>query len=297
MKIAIIGLGWLGVPLAKKLSQNYQVVGSKRTHTQIIAGVQIFPLTLPLDLSIKPNIWKSNPSIDGLFNQTDIIAIILPASRQPEILAEYFKSVDQLIDLAIDYGVCQIIFTSSTSVYGDKPGSYDETASCEPVTASGKVLLEVEKNLLQRLEHKVTILRLAGLAGYNRHPGRFFSNPTSQVNKIDGASSINFVHGEDVVSAIEYIIKLKENISSSARKISTIYNLCSSIHPSKNLFYAYSASQLGLPPPKFKGTMVDSLTEPSPQNNRIIDGSRIIREIGFTYSYPNPYNFDYSIPF
>ena len=59
----------------------------------------------------------------------------------------------------------RIIFTSSTSVYGDVEGVVKETTERRPVTASGKVLKELEDWLHNLPGTQVDILRLAGLVG------------------------------------------------------------------------------------------------------------------------------------
>lgn len=297
MKIAIVALGWLGLPLAKKLSLNHQVVGSKRTVQAGPLGVEVFPLTLPLNpLSLQDN-PNTRSHLEGLFAQTQSLVIILPASRQPQILAEYAQSVSDLVKLTIDYGIKQVIFTSSTSVYGDLPGRYNEDSPCQPTSGPGKVLVEVEQMLIEKLGPKVTILRLAGLAGYGRHPGRFFSSPHARADNINGDVGVNFVHGEDVIRAIEHLIHLYTQQGHPTQTNATIYNLCAPIHPSKTPFYAHSAAQLGLAAPVFKQNVRIETTHPMPQFNRIIEGTRIISEIGFAYQQPNPYYFNYTHPF
>ena len=47
------------------------------------------------------------------------------------------------------------------------------------------------------------ILRLAGLVGPGRHPGRFFAGKSAP----DGQHGVNLVHLEDVIGAIELLLQ------------------------------------------------------------------------------------------
>ena len=80
------------------------------------------------------------------------------------------------------------------------------------------------------------ILRLAGLVGPSRHPGRFFAGKSAP----DGQHVVNLVHLQDVVAAIELLLQ--------APKGGHIYNLCAPRHPARGLFYPQMARELGLPP-------------------------------------------------
>lgn len=97
----------------------------------------------------------------------------------------------------------RIIFTSSTSVYGDIDGMAKENTERRPVTASGRVLKELEDWLHNLPGTQVDILRLAGLVGPGRHPGRFFAGKSAP----DGQHGVNLVHLEDVIGAIELLLQ------------------------------------------------------------------------------------------
>ena len=66
------------------------------------------------------------------------------------------------MDSALAHRIPRIIFTSSTSVYGDAQGTVKETTPRNPVTNSGRVLEELEDWLHNLPGTSVDILRLAG---------------------------------------------------------------------------------------------------------------------------------------
>lgn len=111
--------------------------------------------------------------------------------------------MQELVDSALAYRIPRIIFTSSTSVYGDVQGIVKEGTPRNPVTASGRVLKELEDWLHNLPGTSVDILRLAGLVGPGRHPGRFFAGKTAP----DGHHGVNLVHLDDVVSAITLLLQ------------------------------------------------------------------------------------------
>lgn len=264
-KVAIVGLGWLGMPLALSLTaRGWQVAGSKTTEDGVEAarmcGIESYMLRL------EPELICDADDLDELMN-VDALVITLPARRSGPGEEFYLRAVQQIVDSALAYHIPRIVFTSSTSVYGKGQGAIKETASREPITSSGRVLKELEDWLHNLPGTSVDILRLAGLVGPGRHPGRFFAGKSAP----DGQQGVNLVHLEDVISAIALLLQ--------APKGGHIYNLCAPGHPSRATFYPQMARELGLEPPVFSN---------SAEKGRIIDGNRICSELGFEYQYPDP---------
>ncbi|MBS0847974.1 SDR family oxidoreductase [Citrobacter sp. JGM124] len=267
-KVAIIGLGWLGMPLALSLmARGYQVLGSKTTEDGVEAakmcGIESYSLVL------QPQMLCDSDALDALFN-VDALILTLPARRSGEGDDFYFQAVQQVVDTALAYGVPRIIFTSSTSVYGEGDGVVNEQSPLFPVTASGKTLKALESWLHSLPGTEVDILRLAGLVGPGRHPGRFLANKTHVAN---GQSGVNLVHLDDVIDALALLLQTPHG--------GHVYNLSAPEHPIREVFYPQMAKQLGLIPPQF-----DPHASGGP--GKLIDGSLICRELGFAYQYPDP---------
>ncbi|MFO6298776.1 SDR family oxidoreductase [Rahnella selenatireducens] len=269
-KISIIGLGWLGMPLAMALaSKGYNVVGSKTTPDGVDAarmiGIECFPLVFTPEMECEAE------DLEQLLN-VDALIITLPARRTVEGSELYFQAVQQLTDSALAHNVRRILFTSSTSVYGDHEGVMKEDAPLLPVSRSGIVLKELENWFHGLPNTSVDVLRLAGLVGGDRHPGRFMAGKT-QVK--GGQHGVNLVHQDDVVAAIILLLSLPKG--------GHTYNLCAPSHPVKAEFYPALARQMGLVPPTFA-------EEPSAGKGKIVDGDRICKELGFEYQHPDPRN-------
>lgn len=267
-KVAIIGLGWLGMPLAMSLvARGWQVTGSKTSQDGVEAarmcGIDSYLLHLD------PTLVCEAHDLDALMS-VDALVLTLPARRSGAGEDFYMQAVQEIVDSALAYRIPRIIFTSSTSVYGNPGGIVKETTPRNPATASGRVLKELEDWLHNLPGTSVDILRLAGLVGPARHPGRFFAGKTAP----DADQGVNLVHLEDVIAAITLLLQ--------SPKGGHIYNLCAPMHPSRGVFYPAMARQLGLEPPVF------TASNGPEKGKKEVDGSLISKELGFEYFYADP---------
>jgi nucleoside-diphosphate-sugar epimerase len=135
----------------------------------------------------------------------DALVITLPARRTGAGEGFYLQAVQEIVDTALAYHIPRIVFTSSTSVYGNVNGTVKENSPRLPQTASGQVLKELEDWLHNLPGTSVDILRLAGLVGPSRHPGRFFAGKSAP----DGQHVVNLVHLQDVVAASNCCCRLR----------------------------------------------------------------------------------------
>lgn len=267
--ITLIGLGWLGMPLAQALRlAGFQVKGSKTE----LHGVQAARLSgiATYQLKFTPEPECEYAVMDELL-ATDALIITLPVSRSAEAGNAYLQAIQILVDSALAYGQVQrIVFTSSTSVYGDHTGPCTEETVLQPVSSAGKTLLKVEQ-WLHALPHvAVDILRLAGLVGAGRHPGRFLAGRQGVPL---GRQGVNLVHQTDVINAIKLVLTTALG--------GQIFNLCAQQHPPRGEYYPAVARALGLTPPEF--------IDQSGASQKLIDGSAICRTLGFRYQYTDPY--------
>jgi len=227
--VSILGLGWLGWPLAQNFaSQGWQVKGTVRNiekaGLQRISSVKVLTFDFPVETRNLPELLKS-----------DVLIITIPPSKVGDYL-ELIQFLKNQINLT---QIKQVIFTGSTSVYPDCSAEVDETTKELPNSQGGKTLLDAEKLLLE-LSCTTTILRLGGLFGENRNPGKFLAGKEDLPNP-DGM--INLVEGCDVI-AIVTALAGQENQSE-------VYNVCNPKHPSRKAFYTKAAIELNLKPPVF----------------------------------------------
>lgn len=252
--VSILGCGWYGLALAKRLlSAGYQVKGSSTSpeKMELLASLSIQPFLL----NFQEDAIESDPE----FFQTDLLLIAIPPKRNTSEQASFLGKIQKIATLAQAQKVPQVIFISSTAVYGESNAEITSSTPAIPDTASGKAMLETEQWLSSNPSFTTTILRFAGLIGPGRNPGRFFAGKQDIPN---GQAPVNLVHQEDCV---EFTLALIEQAA-----FGHIYNVCSPDHPSKQVFYVKAAQQAQLPLPAFNDELLNwKIVSGAPSNTAL----------------------------
>ena len=261
--INLLGCGWLGFPLALDLiSRGFIVKGSTTSPEKIpvLKASGIDPILVQFDQSHpKPDLMEL---LDG-----DILIISIPPGRRNVDGPDNYKRMGETLTSQIPgSSISKLIFISSTSVYSDSNSVLTESSEISPQTTSGKVIAEIEKSLLA-LPIQVIVLRLAGLFGPGRSPGRFFAGKTNVPN---GFAPVNMIHQEEVIALINTLID-----SDTAKGI---YIGSTPSHPTKEEFYTLAARLEKLTEPDFI---------PEKLNWKIVESERVEKELGFSYRFPN----------
>lgn len=229
---AILGLGYLGRPLAQKLYENgYDVAAVKRrlTSDDINLPIRLDALDLNRTDGFQTALrqhWAGKPTWFCL----------LP----PSALDDYAATLQQWLQLAESLDVQHIIFTGSTSVYGDQVRECDETSPLSPQTDSAKQIAAVEKLLLDSRIPHVDILRLGGLYCAERHP---VTRLALKRNISGGRQPVNVLHRDSAVAAL-----FQTALNPGGKRIK---NVVEPNHPARAEFYSAEAAKLGLPAPDF----------------------------------------------
>jgi len=249
-RIALIGLGWLGMPLAQELqSKGYRLTVSSRNKEKLTYIETQGWMPLNFNAIASPNLSEVNA--EDLKSVQHLI-ITLPPST--------FKENTSLLKILLEKfdPNCQVIFTSSTGIYLNENRAYDETSAVDTSSLLG--VLE------QEIKHRSNycILRLAGLIGPKRHPVKFLLHQETREN---GAAEVNLVHQNDVIQAIIACISEEKN------KI--IYNVCYPDHPTRAEYYNEAAQFY----------YQKEITFNSGEKGRIILGNKIEKERKFKYSH------------
>lgn len=258
MKVGIIGLGWLGLPLAKSLlNKGYQVVGSTRSR----------PVNLNHErfshILFDPQ--KKRLSDVVHFNETEVAVLAFTPSKADEKM--YARDCVRVLDLLPP--ACKVILLSSSGVYPQREGIFQESdypLGSVRTNAVGYAELAVSSILRERL----TVIRLGGLTGPQRYPVTSMANSGKTYASLD---PVNLIHLEDAIGLIEHVITHKT--------WNETINGCSTEHPLKGPFYTEMARKLKITPPLF---------EAKKQLNRIISNEHSLK-IGYRYLYPDPFDF------
>jgi len=260
--VSILGCGWYGMELAKLLrQQNYQVKGSttspEKLSTLAREGISAHLLLL----------GKEESQINVDFFESDLLIICIPPKKSASAQNIFVDKINQLIHLIKDSPIQNVIFISSTAVYGEQNKSVKEDEALSPVTDSGKAILEAENLLKAQNDFQTTIIRFAGLIGPGRDPGKFFAGKTELPN---GRAPINLIHLDDCLSLTLQIIL--------QNAYGHTFNACAPDHPQKQKFYTRASIKAGLQKPSF----IDEL-----KNWKIIDGTLATKILNYNYLVAN----------
>mgnify|MGYP001949017852 CR=1 FL=1 len=263
-RITILGLGWLGLPLALQLEKAGCIVnGSTTTLNKLnrLASYSFNSCVLKVEHSNIFGDWKTFTA------KTDVLIINFPPKRIDNIQDVYPLQVGQIIRNTPK--TTKVIFVSATSVYQNTNNLVDESVICVPEKASGRALLKAEQLLQKHFGSNITILRLAGLIGPKRHPGRFLANKKQLKNP---NTPVNLIHQKDCIRLIEAII--------TQDCFGELINGCADVHPNRKDFYEKAAVSLNLTAPAFVLTNEEKF--------KIVDNSKSKRLLNFEYQFKNP---------
>lgn len=263
-KIAILGLGWLGLPLAKHLFKNgCEITGSTTSSEKLMQLLQS-RLAVRIIKITKNNIqgnWKN------FIQDIDTLIINIPPGKKENHVENYALQLQQVVDRC-DANL-KVIFVSSTSVYGNENQNATEDSSTIPSKPSGKSILEAEKIIQAHFGKNATIVRFAGLFGPDRHPGRFLKADSPLANP---NGRVNLIHLEDCISLISAIIDKDE--------YGQVFNGCSDEHPTRAEFYTQAAYALSMDAPSFDSAL--------PAKDKIVSNEKSKSTLGMVYKYARP---------
>ena len=140
----------------------------------------------------------------ALDSETLILNIPPKRRKDPNEAQDYYHiRIKRLISALSHTPIKNILFISSTSVYGSLTGRVTEKSEgVPPFSASAMSLMAVEHDIMQ-VKAKTTILRLGGLVGPGRHPAQFLAGRKALR---DGGSPVNLIHLDDCIQLIYRII-------------------------------------------------------------------------------------------
>ena len=134
-------------------------------------------------------------------------------------------------------------------------------------TETGRRMLAAEEIISTVRNAAVYTVRLAGLIGPGRHPGRFFAGRQEVPN---GLAPVNLIHQADAVGLIRKL--------AAEDHAPGIFNGCAPDHPARQDFYVRAARVLGVQVPVFRPEMTSW---------KIVRGDKVRDELGYAFRYPD----------
>jgi nucleoside-diphosphate-sugar epimerase len=308
----IIGLGWLGYPLANHFTNAGDLVAGTtrdkhKANIQKQSGVfaHIYDLYYSeIDALPKAAIINAN------------VVVNIPPGRRNFSSELFIQRMKILFNYIIQNKAKHICFISTTSVFGNQAGRITNDTLFNANTPSGKAHVELERYLKRaafelnasnagKPSLQISVLRLAGLVGKDRHP---ITTLSKKSDILLGKNPVNLIHQQDVIRAISALLssmnrtqltnnneepasgegeRLAEGISTSNFFAG---NLCSIEHPSKEQYYTWCSKQLGIRCPNFAED-TEGLAD-----GKFIDAKDTLKQLSICLNYTSPYQMLPSLP-
>ncbi len=277
MRVLIVGCGYVGVPLGASLArQGHHVVGVRRTAgaeaALRAAGIEpvVADITRPATLAALPGPfeWVVNCVASG-------------GGGLEEYRQVYLGGAWNLLRWLRTARPRAVVYTSSTSVYGQQDGAeVTEISPTAPDAATAAVLTEAEALWSEAArQHGIpaVILRVAAIYGPER--GYWFKQFLSGTARLEGEGQrwLNMIHRDDVGGAIAAAL--------ARGRPGQIYNAVDDEPVRQRAFFAWLAERLGrnLPPTL---PVTDAPPRKRGLANRRVSNHKLKTELGYTFRYP-----------
>jgi nucleoside-diphosphate-sugar epimerase len=265
--ISILGCGWLGLHLATHfINKGHKVAGSTTSKSKLekLRQLQIeaFQMHLPQQVGT------------DFFQKADYLIIDIPPQTNTKGLDYHKTCIEAILPFVKDHQ--KLIYISATSVYPDTNQTIDEKNDLDKTSDRAKALIQVEELLRITFGDRLTILRMGGLLGYDRIPGRYSAGKTIK----GGEEKVNYIHRDDAIAIIAEIIKQKQ--------WGLTLNVVAPKHPTRKAVYNSNVKAYGFEPTEFVDAQRDNKL-------RQIAGTKLELLLDYSFIYPDPLHFYYTI--
>jgi nucleoside-diphosphate-sugar epimerase len=264
--LLLAGFGTIAQQLATQLlDDNQRVIGVSRSRKSFEHS-NFTAIRCDLTQPIAKNAFKE---------PVDIVVITLTpdAYTDDDYRKIYFQATQNILDY-FDGSSTQVIFVSSTRVYGQTQGEWvDENTPTIPADEKGRILVEAEQLVLNHNTNNC-VVRFAGIYGQGRN--RF-------LKKIEQGAELqksppyytNRIHQDDCVGILKLIIDKKL----SGENTESIYIGCDDDKAPIFEVAEWLAKSFGFPMPTAKPE--NSLIQNKRCNNKKI------KELGYKFIFPS----------
>lgn len=278
MRVLIIGCGYVGLALGRRLAaRGAQVSGMRRgtDHDAELIAAGIRPLRG--DLTRPDHLRALGGGFDWVVNT------VSSSRGGADVYRDvYLGGAKNLVEWAATAGLQKLVYTSSTSVYAQADGSVvDESSPAEPAGDTGRLLRETEEVFLaagRGGEVPAVVLRVGGIYGPGR--GHLFHQFLAGEARLEpgGGRWINMIHRDDVASAIEAALERGSP--------GVIYNASDDEPVRQGAFLEYIARETRRPlPPPASATVAGPPRKRGTTNKRV-SNRRLKSELGWAPAFP-----------
>src|SRR5437763_2223289 len=266
-RILIAGCGYVGEATADLFhSAGWNVEGWVHSK-ESAARLSVKPYsTRVLDVSQGGEVAKRTGVFDAVIHCASSRGGDAEAYRQI-----YLNGAQHLLET---FPKAKILFTSSTSVYAQRDGSWvTEESETKPLRETSRILLEVEKLILEK---RGIVVRLAGIYGPQRSPLlNKFLNGTATIDT-QSDRFVNQVHRDDIALALFLLLNRE------AQESVQIYNVVDDQSILQSECYRWLAQRLNRPLPQIRKS--EQPRKRGDTNKRVSNAK--LHQLGWTSEYP-----------
>lgn len=273
MKVLVIGCGYLG----QRAAGIWQANGCDVFAVTRFAGnrerLQAIGLHPVIADVTKPDSLKHLPPTDVV-----LFAVGFDRTAFADIRDVYVRGMANVLR-QLDSRVQQLIYISSTGVYGDYGGSWiDESTLTSPQREGGKACLAAEQLIADSpFSRKSTILRLAGIYGPGRIP-RLTAIQQRDWASLPSDGHLNLIHVQDAAQISVEIIRQEIR--------NELFLVSDGNPPSRREFYDYVAQQVNSGPIDWNRLPEATAAERSSADRKICN-QKLRQRLDFSFRFPN----------
>ena len=263
MNISILGCGWLGLPLAKKMIEAGHIVKGSTTNRDKLNSLTsggISPYIIEL---FEEGIQGD---ITSFLGNSEVLIIDIPPGLRKDPEVNFVAKIGRLKSYVEKSGIKKVLFISSTSVFEDTEDlpTYSEEDPANGTAENAKQLIAAEELLKASEAFETSVIRFGGLIGPGRHPVNYLSGKSGLK---DPEGPINLIHQEDCIGIIKAILE-KEAWGETFHGVSPE-------HPTRKEYYSRIAKEKGL------GSM--EFDEEKASKGKRIDSKKIGEELEYSF--------------
>lgn len=264
--ISILGCGWLGIPLARRLLQEGYTVKGSTTRAEKLPSLK--------DVGIAPYLLGLSPELRGQkaeeFFSTDVLIIDIPPQVHKQGADFHPQQIGSILEAVTTNEQLMVLYTSSTSVYPNEGEDLTEDDAKPEAVGANKTLLKAEEMLQEALGSRLSIIRFGGLMGYDRISGKW-----SRGSELED-TPVNYIHRDDAVEIIVQLI--------AQEKWGETFNAVAPRHPGRAAIYQQNAAAFGWPP----ASVVPASAK------KTISSKKLQQALAYNFIFPDPMAFSYN---
>lgn len=272
MKIGILGCGYVGQATA---------LPWKKEGHHVAVTTRKFERVSPLKNIANEVCLLTEHSLPSFIAQQEALLISVAPDASSDYASTYLETAKRVTEqISNASNLRQIMYTSSTSLYGDQGGAWvDEEMPIQCLDNHRRILCETEQILLKTSSDNlhVCILRLGEIYGPGREIEERLKRMHHQPFAGNGESYTNLIHVNDIVNALHFAL---------THQLQGVYNLCSDFHMTRRQFYENICQKENIPSIQWDPTR----TSVHGGNRRV--SNQKIKNAGFTFQHPQYFKQD-----